>query len=240
MTEINETNVKSLKRRMSEMSSKQRLKVALRLLIIFVCVFGLVFQTSQLVYQYTRGQTVVNINFETIKYNRIPAITLCYPQFLSFERVRQKVPGFESRLNETKEQLKNVTESKDRVQGLSDFVTDFVENLEFSVKELFELSIPFELTTNSSSNSSSKPIEIKVKGIRLNKNGSLNEFEIEDREPIESIVFSNGRQGFKCFTFFHHLNKNLRKYQMDVKEITIQVRNEISCNLDIYHVYILT
>ena len=87
--EMNEKRAKSikLKRGLSRLTSRSRRII--RYLIIIFCVFGLVFQTTKLFLQYSSGQTVVNIKIEKNKYNRIQAITICYPIMVSMESMAQ-------------------------------------------------------------------------------------------------------------------------------------------------------
>ena len=223
---------------MSRLSTKT--KLVIRFSILFLCIAGLFTQSAQLLFQYLKGQTVVYINIETIKYNRIPAITICYPQYLSMERTAQKYPHLKPLFDDYKRVLKTVSDTDFKNETLRQYMnglfrqnfSSFVDEQELSVSELHDLSIPFVFPINSSLfvtkyKRSLQPIEIKVEGMRLYPNGSVSDETIVDTQPIESIIFPNFGKSYKCFTFFSHLNKSLRVYQMDVQSISIEVNSKI-------------
>ena len=56
-------------------------------LIVLFCNIGLLYQTYCLAKDYLRGNTFVNIRIARIYNETLPAITICYPKLLSFERI---------------------------------------------------------------------------------------------------------------------------------------------------------
>src|SRR5882724_6000840 len=83
--------LKGMQRKYKTNWAQNKCKFFIRFIIIFIGVFGLIYQTSQLVSQYMKRQTVVNIKLEeNIKYNKIPSITICFPQMISMESMAQK------------------------------------------------------------------------------------------------------------------------------------------------------
>ena len=103
------TTEPSVKRGMSQLSSNTRRIISYS--IIVLCVSGLVFQTTELFFQYLKRQTVVNIRVEKNKYTSIPAITICYPGIVSMEKTTEKYPQLKPLFDEYKNSMKNVSEN---------------------------------------------------------------------------------------------------------------------------------
>ena len=150
MYDKNPQTFKTLRRKFDTLSTKSRIKIIIRFLIIFGCVTGLATQATQLIYQYIDGQTVVNIKIEQIKYNKIPSITICYPRSLSMERMAEKYDKLKPIYEEYKNIMKNVNNSDYRDKNLTEKLRDIywenftkpIESLEIPINELFDLSIP--------------------------------------------------------------------------------------------------
>ena len=48
---------------------------------------GLLFQTSVLLNDYLRGKTITTVSIEMVKFEQVPAITLCLNDWLSMEKL---------------------------------------------------------------------------------------------------------------------------------------------------------
>ncbi|CAG2110537.1 unnamed protein product [Medioppia subpectinata] len=166
--------------------------------------------------QYMSGQTLVNIKVEQIKYNKIPSVTVCYPRLLSMKRLAKTYAHtygqqYKSYLNKMRIIARGFIKENHRL------------------RDLFDLSIPYHYGEKKSSVFNKEKvtefaIDIRVKGIRLfHKNMTLNVIEITDTDPIESIVLPDGRQGFKCFTFFSQMKPKWREYQIELRVMHINI-----------------
>ena len=71
-----------------------------KIISTLLCMSGLVYQCTQLLSQYISRQSVVNIEIKHEINANLPAITVCYPYLISFERMTEYYP------NETEEQYK--------------------------------------------------------------------------------------------------------------------------------------
>ena len=162
-------------------------------------------------------------------YNRLPAITICYPKYLAMNRVIEKYSHLRPVFEEYKNSLENVSNdqfyNKTFVKYLNDIYEEkfekYIKNQSLSIDQLFQMSIPFEFARNSSffaSNTSEKSIDVKVYGLRLFNDNTISFDILKDIKPIEFI--SKYR---KCFTFNNHLNTTIRQYKMIIEKIEIMV-----------------
>lgn len=231
MTTDHRASVLSLKRQYADMSSKERFKFFVKCLVVTACVCGLLFQLYMLFRQYYSGRTVVNVQIEITKFNKIPAFTVCYPHLISMDSAAQKHKQLLPLFDRYKSLEFNSSESKDIADEIKEVYNNFtaeVVNLDLTIAELFDISIPFgfPILSNFSFLEYLIPITITVKGIRyFRKTNTMTDIVIEDKKPLESIVI--GKDSFKCFTFFHHLNESFKEYQIDEKEVSIEVLNPL-------------
>src|SRR6185437_5412457 len=63
------------------------LKNFTKLFVTVVCVSGFLYQTSLLFSQYISGKTIVSIRFGRLRDDSLPAFTICYPSYMSIDRV---------------------------------------------------------------------------------------------------------------------------------------------------------
>ena len=54
---------------------------------VSICLFGLIFQSSEILDAYLQGETVVNIVIDRKITTTLPALTICYPYSISFEKI---------------------------------------------------------------------------------------------------------------------------------------------------------
>ncbi|CAG2105062.1 unnamed protein product, partial [Medioppia subpectinata] len=196
---------------------------------VVICSAIMVYQVIDITVQYMSGQTLVNIKVAEVKYNKIPAITICYPRLLSMKRVAETFPDLYGKQYATYlDRMQSIAdgdisyENSTVVSHLNDLYDSNVSGLiykEHRLSDLFDLSIPFHYDKNSSIFNKNKltefAIDIRLKGVRmLYENRTLNLIEITDTDPIESIVLPDRRQGFKCFTFFSQLKPKWMEYKI--------------------------
>ena len=206
LKDVNETTSQSVfpltVRQIKSMPRKSKNKLIIDLVIVVLCVIGLIAFSTILFNQFNSGNTVVKINYEIYYYNKIPGITICFLHGLSLEKIRQKYPQLlqqlEENFNQTVEKDKSKPEdNNDALLAINygHLVIDrFVYNSNYTIKELFDLSIPFREVAL---------FNFSVKGICRAPNNTYKECDHYDSDPIETMVFG---KCIKCFTFFSHLN----------------------------------
>ena len=187
----NKLSVKSMRRRCERMSAKTKKKFLIRFMITIISVIGFIYYTTDLLSQYLKRQTVVNIKLEeNIKYNNIPSISICFPQMISMESMAQKyeelIPIYEKYKNIMNNSSEEDFKNKAFIKNMNDlyFKNFSYFNKNLTINELFDLSIPFEYQ-NDFNNKTLYSIDIIIKGIHLNKNKSIISIDLEDRQPIE-------------------------------------------------------
>lgn len=128
-----------------------RCRRVIKYLIVLLCVSGLAFQVTQLVLQYLSRRTIVHLEFETLWYNRLPAITICYPNMIAMNKTAERFAQLKPVYNQYKKRLAeaNDYEFHDRKlrQKLDDIYENdflgFIRRQNLSFAQLAELSIPF-------------------------------------------------------------------------------------------------
>ena len=129
----------------------QRCRRIIEGFIILLCASGLIFQVTQLFMQYLSRRTIVHLDFETLWYNRLPAITICYPNLIAMNKTADKFPELKPVYDQYK---RNLSEAKDydfhnyklqkHLNSLyEEKFVDFVKQKNLSFGQLSELSIPF-------------------------------------------------------------------------------------------------
>lgn len=213
-----------------------------------ICIFGLSFHASKLVTQYVWGQTVVNVKVEKIKYNKIPAITICYPRFLSMKKLSEYIPDIRQDFIEYKSIIETVNDSdyqnKTLKQKISDIYWERFMNtnipFEVPVHDLFDnFTLPFRFPKRSlyqfekskdyfgvyDDFETEYAIEIEAKGtIKSGKNKSI--ARLRDTNPVESVAMSFRGDQYKCYTFFSELKEKWRKVQMNLNYIAIEIHHD--------------
>ena len=92
-----------------------------------VCLTGFLYQTFLLLDDYMSGKTVVTLNIERLRNESLPAITLCFENFASFEKLAQN----DHELNELYIDYKNVLNKfNDRSDNQTEFDAETKKELE--------------------------------------------------------------------------------------------------------------
>ena len=78
------------------MSIKNILKIlTVKLLITLFCLSCLMYQTYILIEQYLKFKSIINIRFTPNNFDILPAITICYNEVISFEKMAQRYIGYQ-------------------------------------------------------------------------------------------------------------------------------------------------
>ena len=211
--------------------------------ILLICSVGFVLQMYMLIWQYTQFKTVVNLDYESSKYQSIPAITICLPKLLSMKRVVE----YFQRDNSSSEQSDKVTKAYELYQtALVDFSSiennnmtrkefmnsiykDNFESLipNLTIMQLYEMSIPIPNDNY-----------FLVLGTKINQDGSTSHIEHEAHSPIESLMlgFQSESSLRKCFTYFSHLDEWYRNNDIDIYYMNLEImHDETDFPLSFYH-----
>ena len=203
-----------------------------KILFTLMCILGLIYHSSQLLYQYFSGKTVVSLEIGKILKETLPAITICYPYAISMKRAAKMSPD----LNQAFEEYKEIAENDYNKTLFDSIVWKYFElNNKFrtlisSINGLFffeNLSIPLFFTKMVEKINS---IKIVIKGSMANNltNWDFIQFRLSDYYnyegiPVESIVHQSVAKVMKCFTYFSELQNQWRGFQLSFEEININV-----------------
>lgn len=193
-----------------EISSPERRKLVfnkkiikkLKLIFYVLCVCALIYQVTTLSIQYLQYKTVVRVMFEKIKYNRLPAVTICYPKYLSMAKVAQKYPQLAPDLEEYKNILANASQD-DYYSGTlqrklnwnvyREKFENFISKQNLSIAEYYDLMFDYKLPSRLTFSGSAlfprlvyNAIEVTFYGIRRYPNGSIARFDVSDTNPIQT------------------------------------------------------
>ena len=148
-------------RRNSRLELSPRCRRVIKYTFLLVCMSGLSFQLFQLITQYAERRTIVHLEFETLWYNRMPSITICYPNLIAMNKTVEMFPELRPIFKQYNNILKKVTENDFKKYAIRKRLNDiyeekfieFIEEKNLSFAQLSELSIPFAYTqiTNLSS-----------------------------------------------------------------------------------------
>ncbi|CAG2103579.1 unnamed protein product [Medioppia subpectinata] len=213
------------------MPPKARYKLALKVAIVVICFTGFIINTTQLVLQFGKHQTLVSIKFTQKSYSSIPAFTVCYPTLLSMERMADKYRELRSHYNAYWKIAGNLTMTQYYNETFianlyykyyAKFTKKLYQMRDVPLDSLLNISIPFKPFIDLLG-VKQYPIVIKVKGVRKHLNGSMEPVELTDLAPIEMVSFNEVNSCEKCFTFFSHLNKTWRPYAVRIEKITMRI-----------------
>ena len=158
-----------------------------------LCSIGLIYQTAHLLIPFVKGKTIVSMEVGSSYHQTLPAITVCYSQGVSMDRLV------------TKEEYEKF----------------FYNNLESDVNLdiLFNMTIPFhhgrffaidlfDMTGEAKNLNRTEFTRMKI----INEDDYQDRFIItDDFQPIESVIVGDGFGEIKkCFTLFSSLDKQFR------------------------------
>ena len=175
----------------------------------FLCLFGLIYQTSGILKAFLQGKTVVNIEIDRKVNNTLPAITICYPYSISFEKISKLNDVYQEQYGTYLGYSLNYSLTKSEVwQSKMIFIYREVVN------DIFEQINNFSLDINQVFTNFSIDFE-NDQGERMIVIGSnMENFTDMIGHPIESVKIDKTPFGEwkteKCFTFFSALDKRYR------------------------------
>jgi len=149
---------------------------------------GFTYQTFELVLQYTRGLTVVNIEVKRLDFSPLPAITFCLPFFATMENLLKFYPE----LKQDFDIYKNISYKMNRI---SDLMKENFENISEQMRHKYvnyTVKVFESMTILEAFKQISLPIgdhlRAFVMGREYNKYGTINKISsFPDIDPIESI-----------------------------------------------------
>ena len=207
-----------------------------------ICSLCLLYQTSLIVEQYLKFNSVINIKFTPNVINSLPAITICYNRLYSFEKLVHRYPQYQDIYhNYTKffnqfqyyyskeSEKENFTKFLDQEVGI--YFKKYYEII--NEKELYNLydrngvnfqDVFYNLTLSYQSAKVNKYF-VTISG-QISSLDGFNEL-LNDHDnklfsynfpPIESVSFA---EEVKCFTFFSASQIPYKNYQAKLSSIKI-------------------
>ena len=192
-----------------------------------VCVVGLTYHISELLYQYWLGKTIVNINVQRIDQDNLPALTICYPYLFSFKKLAQIDEYFKNVYEKYKIKLEEFEMSKEEHMVKDDLRNIYDEAISEVFNRISKNTLDFKniienYTLDFKNNYGGPMIFVNINDqahdyLNSSKINPNRENEQERFHPIESILIGKKRlterMASKCFTFFSFLQKEWRNYQ---------------------------
>ena len=218
-------------RRMNGLSNNKRLLI--KIIFITLCILPFLYLSVKLILQYFKRETVVKISLEVDHYNPLLAITLCFPQSISIENAIEKYPELKHKFEDYMKTFKNMTESNhENYENSEDFIGLYSGDFDYFINE--QNLTAKQLSDRYISSRSQVPyIKIEISGTRRFPNNTIKNFNHEvggwdeNIVPIEYFVFRERDQDnfidFKCYTYFSHLDREMRKFQINIKDIMFGV-----------------
>lgn len=226
---------------------KQVLKLIPRIILIIFCIVEFCIYGGSITVSYFNYDTVVKVNYLTDKESIVPGITICFPFFSTWDKIKMKYPKFESytefSLNQLN-QLKKQSIENSMKTWISDFklqingsqvgpreLYDLFQNKSFqeiSLLDMFNLSVPVDFNYNGTK------IKTVDGNITMTKKMKSNKIS---NEKIESVMFDHKDKCRKCFTLYG--NNNIFDNQVPFEGIKVEInynqdwfREEFISNFD--------
>ena len=180
------------------------------------------YQSIQLLDQYLNATTIVSISFGRQMNETIPAITICYPCYLSIEKATQLNQNLSS------ENYLPLYESSTRFK---------------SILEMFdELSLPFNYSINDYRNGSIEilsAIDVQLYGFvtssqPIDSLDDVKQVTLSDKYPVESLTFLINNPEYecypKCFTLFSSLRAKWKNYRSNIQFLALKIETMATLN----------
>ena len=215
----------------------------INILLIFICVFGFVYQVYFILDQYMLGKTVVNLEVKLPKKQPPPAITICIPEQISLTKLSKSSKFNEKLKSKHDDYMKSYRQSRnlDRNSNVNETTwKELKQRLLYlylwgiknepaskpsTFDELNQLSIPHKGIFDVSINSEIEPFNKSI----IHRIGS-DYFEINEI-PINSVGIVSDQlykwKDIKCFTYFSALQEYWQTAQAGSQMIQkFEIRND--------------
>ena len=192
----------------------------LKVLLTVFCTGGLTYHTLQLFNDYMSGKTVASIEVGKVFNDTIPGITICYPFFISFEKLSNFNPDYSQQFKEYLANFENRTEMKRIYDNVVKKAIDAINSGKLNFSDILQ-----NATINYSDFNDKLSISILFDE-SFQDNGLNRVTEI----PIESTRISKGARDYsmyRCFTYFNWLKPIWRKYRRPFEVILIGINYDI-------------
>ena len=184
-----------------------------------ICFIGLLYHTTQLLSEYWQGKTIVSIEIERKVNNTLPAITICYPYALSFEKISlldQKYMKLYKlylfHLNEFK--INDSAGSfREMLKIYSEVKLNIIKRIQNNELVLNEMILNYSIDMDVSQSIRGKENRISQDIIGM---------------PLESFHLEQNNAIGKCFTFFSSLQKRWQDYLTNFKYFTIIIKKNLT------------
>ena len=167
-----------------------------RAIYITICAIGLLYQSWHLVSEYLSGKTIVENRVERLKSTKLPAITICLPFMISFDRFVKTFPQYRNLYEEHKNLI---VESKNWTQECALKLHQVFNKFKSAY---FDKNLTIGDILDKVSIDKLDFRDVDIRGLDADDNL----ISIVHIEPIRSLVVEPYPR--ICFTLFSNMNDN--------------------------------
>ena len=206
-----------------------------KFLFKLICLSFLIYQSIDLLNDFSMGKTVISLEVKRLEEEPIPAVTLCSQNWLSIERLSNYSHNNKENISYYREVYQTLYEEYEQVLNQGDPIStnenksrimEKINKVYKIIKGLVEFSglTPFQMMSNYSVKLTDKDniywyIGI-FKGARIDKRLFPNE-----EEPIESFI-PIPLNFHKCFTYYSHLKNMWTQFQFKLSYSILRAKYE--------------
>ena len=209
-------------------------KKVLSFVSFIFCIIGLFYQTFILVKDYFNGQTVVNIKISRVYNESLPAITICYPELLCFEKIARLNDEWQRTFDEYMIFVNNNNtmnlpddDEKEKRKLYYDYYRNITKHIianssytELDILANFSINIPKILTLIIGNIYTNNTDEFGL----LNNKSELKNFYVYSGPYINTFMISLAHDHpISCFTLFSWLQHKWKNFEMYIENIGIAI-----------------
>ena len=212
-------------------------KKVLSFVSLIFCIIGLFYQTFILVKDYFNGQTVVNIKISRVYNESLPAITICYPELLSFKKVAKLNDEWQRTFDEymlfviNNNTMKlSVDDENNKRKKYYDYYRNITKNIianssytELDILANFSINFPkifAQIIGNIYTNNTDEF------GL-LNNKSEFKNFYVYSGPYINTFMISLAHDHpISCFTLFSWLQHKWKNFEMYIENIGIAIAHD--------------
>ena len=194
-----------------------------------ICLSSLIFQSIELLNDFSMGKTVISLEIKRLEEEPIPALTLCSQNWLSINKLSNYSHNNKEIIHLYREMyLKFYDEYEKLNQGNlkenEENVTQIVEKIKeiyVNMKNLVGMSglTPFEIMSNYSIRLIDQGVYNSYMYFVTSKESHRSKRSFaNDQDPIESFI-PNPLDFYKCFTFYSHLKNDWRLFKIKLQQL---------------------